>query len=248
MDKKTSAMKTKYDDKVWQSGVLARGFLQGVRGAIPLAREQLEIMLRLLERGKRIKRFLDLGCGDGVLGAAILSAHPQACGFFADFSQPMLDACRTKLASEASRVQLMRIDYARADWVEALRDHAPFDAVVSGFSIHHQPDARKRSIYRQVFDLLAPGGWFVHIEHVAPACATITNLFDEEMVEAIHRNQAGQSRATIRRKYVHRPDKAANILAPVETQCRWLRRIGFAEVDCYFKVYELAVFGGQKPA
>jgi len=46
---------------------------------------------------------------------------------------------------------------------------------------------------------------------------------------------------------LHRPDKAANILAPVETQCRWLRRIGFVEVDCYFKHFELAVFGGRRP-
>jgi len=44
-----------------------------------------------------------------------------------------------------------------------------------------------------------------------------------------------------------RPDKSANILAPVETQYRWLRRIGFVEVDCYFKHFELAVFGERRP-
>ena len=47
--------------------------------------------------------------------------------------------------------------------------------------------------------------------------------------------------------YTNRPDKAANILAPVEMQCDWLREIGYEEVDCYFRVYELAVFGGRKP-
>jgi hypothetical protein len=46
---------------------------------------------------------------------------------------------------------------------------------------------------------------------------------------------------------VHRPDKAANILAPVEAQCDWLREIGYEDVDCYFKVLELAVFGGRRP-
>lgn len=242
-------MKTRYDDKVWQSEALVSGYLESVRGAIPLAKEQLEIMLRLLNRRKRrLSRFLDLGCGDGVLGAAILAVHPQARGVFADFSQPMLDSCRARLASEAKRVQLFQLDYARTDWVEALRDHAPFDAIVSGFSIHHQSDKRKQSIYRQIFSLLAPGGWFVNIEHVAPACATITQMFDQEMVDAIHRFQPDRSRDAVRRQYVHRPDKTANILAPVETQCRWLRRIGFAEVDCYFKVYEIAIFAGQKPS
>ena len=40
---------------------------------------------------------------------------------------------------------------------------------------------------------------------------------------------------------------AANILAPVEVQCQWLREIGFTDVDCYLKMFEVAVFGGRRP-
>jgi hypothetical protein len=36
------------------------------------------------------------------------------------------------------------------------------------------------------------------------------------------------------------------ILAPVDLQCAWLRLIGFQDVDCFFKVFELALFGGRK--
>lgn len=232
-------------DAVWKSAKLARRFLSGVRGAIPLAEEQIGVMLRLLgTRGKPLRTFLDLGCGDGVLGAAILARHPRARGIFADFSQPMLDACKTKLAGGRARVVLL--DYGKPAWAAAVRPCAPFDAIVSGFSIHHQPDRRKRSLYREIHALLAPGGWFVNVEHVAPGCRTTTALFDDTMVEAIHRQQPRLGRAAVRRRYVARPDRAANILAPVEAQCRWLRGAGFAEVDCYFKIYELAVFGGRK--
>jgi hypothetical protein len=49
------------------------------------------------------------------------------------------------------------------------------------------------------------------------------------------------------RVFLNRPDKDANKLLSVETQCAWLREIGYEEVDCYFRVYELAVFGGRKP-
>jgi hypothetical protein len=45
---------------------------------------------------------------------------------------------------------------------------------------------------------------------------------------------------------VHRPDKEENILAPVEAQCDWLRELGFIDVDCYLKLFELAVFGGRR--
>ena len=39
-----------------------------------------------------------------------------------------------------------------------------------------------------------------------------------------------------------------NILASVEEQCDWLRRIGYQDVDCFLKTFELALFGGRKAA
>lgn len=233
-------------DKVWKSAKLARQFLSGVRGAIPLAETQIEVMLRLLATQRQpVRRFLDLGCGDGVLGAAILDRYPIATGLFVDFSKPMLDACRAKLAGR--RATTLLLDYGQPAWVNAVADLAPFDAVVSGFSIHHQPDRRKRALDREIYRLLAPGGWFINIEHVAPACPMTTVLFDNAMVESIHRQQPHLTRAAVRRQFVRRADKAANILAPVADQCRWLRAAGYVEVDCFFKFYELAVFGGRKP-
>ena len=56
-----------------------------------------------------------------------------------------------------------------------------------------------------------------------------------------------RTRDDVAAEYFNRPDKAANILAPLERQCEWLRAIGFTDVDCYFKSFELAVFGGRRP-
>jgi len=235
----------KTTDKVWQSAKLTRQFLTGVRGAIPLAQTQIEVMLQLLAtRRQPVRRILDLGCGDGVLGAAILEKYPRATGLFADFSEPMLAACRAKLAGKRATTRL--IDFGKSTWVPAVADAGPFDAIVSGFSIHHQPDRRKRALYREIYRLLTPGGWFVNVEHVAPATPLTTALFDKVLIKSIHRQQPQLSRATVRRRFVKRADKAANILVPVEEQCRWLRSIGFVDVDCYFKIYELAVFAGRK--
>jgi len=75
------------------------------------------------------------------------------------------------------------------------------------------------------------------------ASRTIKNA----MIESIHRQQPQLSRVVVRRRFVNRADQSTTILAPVEDQCRWLHTIGFAEMDCYFKIYELAVFEGQKP-
>jgi len=233
----------KRNDTVWRSENLARQFLNGVRGAIPLADTQIAVMLQLLDTGRPVRRCLDLGCGDGVLGASILTQYPKATGVFVDFSEPMLAACRKRISSPA---EFLLTDYAKPSWVKQVTGWAPFDAIVSGFSIHHQPDRRKQALYREIHDLLASGGWFINIEHIAPACPTTTRLFEAAMVSSIHRAQPHLSRSVVRRRFVDRPDKSANILAPIETQCRWLRRLGFVEVDCYFKHFELAVFGGRR--
>ena len=53
---------------------LGKRYLEGVKSTIPLAEYQIKIILTLIEKVKPgIKRFLFLGCGDGILGRAILS-------------------------------------------------------------------------------------------------------------------------------------------------------------------------------
>jgi hypothetical protein len=76
----------------------------------------------------------------------------------------------------------------------------------------------------------------------------VESVHDGLFLDCLERHHAGRSRSEIEKTYYARLDKAANILAPVEAQCQWLREIGYTDVDCYLKVFELAVFGGRKPA
>lgn len=245
-------------DTVWQASALATAYLEGVRGAIPLAAEQIDVMLHLIRAARpRVENVLDLGCGDGILGHAIIdafAAHAPTV-VLADFSAPMLNQARARLAGY-ERVQYVEVDYGRTDWTGMISG-APlptrYDVVVSGFSIHHQPDEDKKRIYAQIYDLLVPGGIFLNLEHVASATAWGEQLFADYMVDSIYahfisKNGETRGRDEIGREYYYRPDKAANILAPLETQCAWLRELGFERVDCFIKIFELALFGGVKPA
>jgi len=91
---------------------------------------------------------------------------------------------------------------------------------------------------------------FLNLEHVASTTKAGEELFDDFFVDHLHEFQAkadsSSNRATIARGYYNRPDKKENILAPVVVQCEWLQEIGFNDVDCFFKVFELALFGGRK--
>lgn len=238
-------------DQVWKLPEIVSRFLS-YRAAIPLAQEQIGVMLSILKtRQEQVESFLDLGCGDGILGAAILGEYPSARGVLVDFSEPMLEQAREQLKEYGSQIVFESLDYGDPDWVSKVQSYGPFDTVVSGYSIHHQPDARKREIYAEIFTLLNPGAWFVNIEHVSSASQTNIDLFEDHYVLARYRmeqeNGGHRSFGQITEEYKNRPDKAANILTPVEFQCDWLREIGYEEVDCYFRIYELAVFAGRRP-
>jgi len=100
--------------------------------------------------------------------------------------------------------------------------------------------------------VLAPDGLFINIEHVASPSPWVESLWNNSFIDALHTMYAAQgqpkAREQIERDFMNSEERAANIVALVEDQCNWLRQIGFEDVDCYFKIYELAVFGGRRLA
>src|ERR1035437_2589218 len=235
-------------DQIWKSQSLAATYLEGVRAAIPLALEQIDVMLRLIAGcGRPVRRVLDLGCGDGVLASAIVQGLPRAEVVLADFSETMLEAARKQFSATGVLAHFVPADYGVPSWTQAVAEWSPYDAIVSGFSIHHQPDDRKRAVYGEIFGLLNPGGIFVNIEHVSSPTEWTGSLNDEMFIDSLQRHHPNQSRDDVARLYYDRPDKGANILAPIDEPRGWLRDIGFTDVDCYLKVFELAVFGGRRP-
>jgi hypothetical protein len=70
----------------------------------------------------------------------------------------------------------------------------------------------------------------------------INAIFGEDLVLGVGKTRAEIARAHFRRT----PNAMRDTAVPLEVQCDWLREIGFESVDCYSKVAELAIFGGQR--
>jgi tRNA (cmo5U34)-methyltransferase len=234
----------------WQTAELAKTFLEGVRGAIPGANVQLEVLDKIISVWCPLPaKILDLGCGDGAIGRTLLNTHPKTHVVFADFSEPMLEALQGQIGSD-QRATVIKADFATPAWVRSFEAEKPFDVIVSGFAIHHQPDDRKKKLYSEIYGLLGEGGVFLNLEHVSSATLSVSALFDSFFVDHLlcfHKDTVpNKTRQEIEEAYYQQPDKEENILAPVEEQCQWLRDLGFQDVDCFFKIFELALFGGRK--
>jgi SAM-dependent methyltransferase len=165
-------------------------------------------------------RVLDLGSGDGRLLALIKLARPDGEAVALDFSATMIDRLQERFTADSS-VRIVEHD---------LNSPLPaslgaFDAVVSSLAIHHLPHARKRTLFAEVYRLLAPSGVFCNLEHVASPTARLHQRY----------------LATL-----GRVEDPSNKLLDLETQLAWLRAIGFVDVDCHWKWRELALLVGSK--
>jgi SAM-dependent methyltransferase len=230
----------------WQDPEVALKYLDHRRDVMDYHRDQLKLMLELVQHFRPDPRLImDLGCGDGILATVLLGAHPQCRALLLDHSEPMLARAREEISRFGDRCEIVHADLAAP-----LATHAgaeTIDLIVSGYAIHHLPHERKRSLYREIHDLLAPGGLFVNLEHVASPTPELEALWDLLIASriAVH---SGKPKEQVLQEHHERPDRKDNILALVETQLSWLREIGFEHVDCYYKWLELAVFGGVKRA
>jgi SAM-dependent methyltransferase len=166
-------------------------------------------------------RILDLGCGGGRLLALVKSARPLAQFVGLDFSPTMLETLRKLFANDSS------VAVVALNLENELPPMGQFDAVISSFAIHHVVHERKRTLYNEVLDVLAPNGVFCNLEQVASPTPRLHDGF----LRAISWEQEDPS----------------NKLLDLETQLVWLRELGIIDVDCHWKWRELALFAGVKP-
>ena len=192
------------------------------REALPHRVDALEVLCELLP--ERVERVLDLGTGDGITLGLVLSARPVASGVGLDFADEMLRQARERFAGDA------RVEIQRHDLDQPLPDGlGDFDLVVSSFAIHHCAPSRQRALYREVFEILRPGGRFVNAEHVASP----TPQLHREFLAALGRGPYD--------------DDPSNQLVAVEQHLTWLNELGFENSECFWKWRELAVVSGTKP-
>ena len=180
-------------------------------------------------------RVLDLGAGTGLLSAFVARAFPRARITLVDASPEMLGVARRRFADEYDRFEFRVVDYAR----EPLPGE--YEAVVSALSIHHLDGTGKRELFRKVYGVLCDGGVFVNADQVLGSTPETEVRYRETWLHQVREREADEedlSAALVRM----REDK----MSTLEEQEAWLEDAGFRRVDCSYKNYSFAVYGGRK--
>jgi tRNA (cmo5U34)-methyltransferase len=187
--------------------------------SIPHRTEGESTLLEFIPQTTR--RILDLATGDGRLLALAKREYPNTEAIAVDFSPAMIEAAKKRFANDSS------VTVIAHNLDNSIPELGKFDAVISSFAIHHLAHDRKRSLYAEIHGLLNTGGVFCNLEHVSSPTPTLHAEFLREIDKTPE------------------TEDPSNKLLDLETQLRWLREIGFVDVDCHWKWRELALLAGK---
>lgn len=184
--------------------------------------------------------FLDLGAGTGAAARAILGLYPLSVAILTDFSSQMIGEGERQLAPFAGRFEYVEFDMSTGDWPAAIP--TALDAVVTSMCIHHLPDHRKQGLFAEIFDHLAPGGWYLNYDPVSSADPVVEATWErvndradpEAASKRLHRTPEDKSRY----------ENHVRFIIPLDQQLDYLRSAGFQGIDVYWKHLENVIYGG----
>lgn len=216
---------------------------------VPDRAEQLAVVSKMIgPLGDGV--VLDLCSGTGELSHRILADHSRCRIIGLDGSDKMLAESRRTLAAFGDRYRPERFDLGATHWRK--QNPAP-TAVVSSLAIHHLDGSGKNRLYRDVFNMLRPGGMFVVADLFFPSSEPGRELARRMWDEWVRANALASGLGEEPYKAFHAlewswlqyPDELDKP-SPLVDQLRWLGEIGFVEVDVYWLKAGHAIFGGRR--
>ena len=219
--------------------------------AVPRREEQLATMLCLLPFGSDDAfRIVDLGCGEGVLEYAALSAFPNATALALDGSESMREHARALLKPFGGRVDVRQFALESDEWLDELDG---VDCVASSLVVHHLTDDGKQALFREAYSRLSDGGALMLIDCVQPMRAEGVSLF-ADTYDSISKRQSIDRTGGLKlfdrfveeKWNIFRHPEPSEMLAPLSHQLVWLADAGFEGVDCFWLQAGYAVYGGYK--
>lgn len=239
---------TEFDKSNWANPEFSRGYVDNADVFIVERQRMLTVLQSFYRRfimNGASKAILDLGCGDGIITAAIAEAGGPISASLVDGSKDMIAKARERLTG------LPDTKYIHASFQEMLQENllkGPFDFIVSSLAIHHLTMDEKAALFKKARLLLSPGGRFVNIDVVLAPSESLEQWYLALWKEWIDERKrtlgiTGDQFDGIIQQY---KDAEENKPDALHDQLNALKAAEFKDVDCYYKYGIFTMFGGRR--
>ncbi|MDA8314458.1 MAG: class I SAM-dependent methyltransferase [Actinomycetota bacterium] len=233
------------NDDVWKSDEMVAQWVAGAAERERRRAGQRRLMAELLPfDDDEAFTFVDLGAGTGAATKVVLDRFPRASAVLAEYSPQMTAEGERALSGYEGRFRYVEHDLARGGWPDELPSTVP--AVISSLCVHHLPDPRKRALFSEIFEHLAPGGWYLNYD----AVSTEDPVVEAAWLRAGDRldPEAAAKRAHRSPEEERRHENHVRHMIPLAPQLGFLRDAGFEGIDVYWKELDYVLYGGRRPA
>lgn len=227
----------------------------------------------ILNRSEQTVKVLDLGCGNGILTRELLTEElTEDCKIEAtlvDGSKEMLKNAQDNLKQYGGMNFVHKTFQDLIDEGSDVQDvmYTDYDFVVSSLAIHHLQTHEKNSLFQFIHDHLKVGGFFLNIETVKAPTDELESWYRALWSEWILENESkmgfhvdyngglqasskGDSQVNKNKSFQYLPEQYKNNPDnhpdSLYEQMDALKRIGFQQVDCYYKYGIFSIYGGMK--
>ncbi len=239
---------TEFNRSNWAKAEFSQEYRDNADIYIVERRRLLEILKSFYKHflcNKQQKKVLDLGCGDGIITHEFLKVDDFLSATLVDGSEDMLDKAKERLRG------FKNIQFIKASFQEILEKkilHQTFDFVVSSLAIHHLTMKEKIALFKNIYSCLNVGGHFMNIDVILAPVENLEHWYMTLWKEWIDERKAllgiaGDLYDDIIRRYKDNKDNKPDTLGD---QLGALKKIGFKDVDCFYKYGVFTMYGGKK--
>ncbi|MFQ5687733.1 MAG: class I SAM-dependent methyltransferase [Candidatus Scalindua sp.] len=194
-------------------------------------------------------RILDLGVGTGYFTHKVIEIFPNASVIAIDAAGLMIDKAKLRLKGHLEQITFKTAMFQELPDKE--KGLSGIDAVVSAFALHHLLREEKLRLLQYIYSILKPKGWFINCDifnAVDPALETLFRrlLYKGTQERTLSLKHQEKSLDQITLEYTSKEKRDGDNPLSVTEDMQLLSEAGFRMVDCFWKEYREAVYGGTK--